>query len=171
MFQEGGEEWSKKRQGSRSVQVQGEAAQESLESCPPTFTKHLSHVGHGGYARARNGGTRVIFRRRVRTAPAGLVDPGPHCVTWASLVPGQDSPFVTHIWNLLDDNSPGFLVNGICLHSSGSAHRGGGGSSPLSPKEPGSLARMGEGRVIVFSPLSTDTEEEGCGPRWTRAGA
>lgn len=163
MFQEGGEEWSEKRQGSRSVQVQGEAAQESLESCPPTFTKHLSHAGRGGYAQAWNGGTRVIFRRRVRTAPAGLVDPGPHCVTWASLVPGQDSPFVTHIWNLLDDNSPGFLVNGICLHSSGSTHRGGGvGLLPL-PKNQVPWLGWGRGGSPYFLPSLQTLKRRGVG--------
>lgn len=30
------------------------------------------------------------------------VDLHPYCVTWASLVPGQNSPSLTGIWNLLD---------------------------------------------------------------------
>lgn len=75
------------------------------------------------------------------------MDLGPHCVTWASVVPGQDSPSLAHMWNLLDDNSLGILVNGIWLEQAvralQSTHRAGWGRSLPSPVEPGFLARMG----------------------------
>ena len=88
------------------------------------------------------------------------------CVTQASLVPGQDSPSLTNSWNLLGDNSLGFLVNGIWLEQAVPA--------PCLPTELDGIAPplsrrtrfLGQdgGSVTLLSPPSTDTEAEGRGP-------
>ena len=77
------------------------------------------------------------------------MDLHPCCVTWASLVPRQDSPSLTYSWKLLDD-SLGFLVDGIELEQCACtlpAHRAGW-----------------DGGVTLLSSLPTDTEAERCGP-------
>ena len=115
----------------------------------------------------RDRGTRVILRS-VRTAPAGPVDPGPHCVTWASLVPGQDSPSLTHIWNLLDDNSLGFWSMGfgwnrLCLHLDRTTHRAGWGRSLASPINRVPWLGWGRGGLHYFLPSPQTLKRRGVG--------
>lgn len=80
--------------------------------------------------------------------------------------PGLSGPRAGHSWNLLGDNSPGFLVNRIWLEQAVLAPclptELDGIGPPLSRRT--SFLGQDGGSVTLLSPPSTDTEAEGRGP-------